>query len=298
MSGHHNHAHTIPTSPNKAFIIGIVLNLAFVILEVITGFFTNSLALLSDAGHNLSDVASLALALLAFRLAKVKATSTYTYGYRKSTILVALLNAVTLLIAIAYIAYEAIIRFQNPQPVQGKTVAAVALVGVLINGITAYFFMHDKEKDLNIKSAYMHLAADALVSLGVAVGGIVIYYTNWLWLDSVLSLGIALVILIGTWSVLSESIRLTLNGVPLNIEVKTVVNELKSIPQVLDVHHVHIWAIDTTQNAMTAHVVVDNQANRQDLEGLKGKIKHELEHFGIQHSTLEFEVEDVEEDVC
>jgi cobalt-zinc-cadmium efflux system protein len=298
MSGHHNHAHAIPKSPNKAFIIGIALNLAFVILEVITGFWTNSLSLLSDAGHNLSDVASLALALLAFRLAKVKATSTYTFGYRKATILVALLNAVILLFAVFSIAYEAIIRFQHPQPVQGKTVAAVALVGVFINSITAYFFMQDKEKDLNIKSAYMHLVADALVSLGVAVGGLVILYTNWLWLDSVLSLGIALVILIGTWSVLSESLRLTLNGVPLNIEVKKVVNELKSIPQVLDVHHVHIWAIDTTQNAMTAHVVVDNRSNRQDLEVLKSKIKHELEHFGIQHSTLEFEIENVEEDDC
>jgi cobalt-zinc-cadmium efflux system protein len=298
MSGHHNHAHAIPKSPNKAFIIGIALNLAFVILEVITGFWTNSLSLLSDAGHNLSDVASLALALLAFRLAKVKATSTYTFGYRKATILVALLNAVILLFAVFSIAYEAIIRFQHPQPVQGKTVAAVALVGVFINSITAYFFMQDKEKDLNIKSAYMHLVADALVSLGVAVGGLVILYTNWLWLDSVLSLGIALVILIGTWSVLSESLRLTLNGVPLNIEVKKVINELKSIPQVLDVHHVHIWAIDTTQNAMTAHVVVDNRSNRQDLEVLKSKIKHELEHFGIQHSTLEFEIENVEEDDC
>jgi cobalt-zinc-cadmium efflux system protein len=298
MSGHHNHAHAIPKSPNKAFIIGIALNLAFVILEVITGFWTNSLSLLSDAGHNLSDVASLALALLAFRLAKVKATSNFTFGYRKATILVALLNAVILLFAVFSIAYEAIIRFQHPQPVQGKTVAAVALVGVFINSITAYFFMQDKEKDLNIKSAYLHLVADALVSLGVAVGGLVILYTNWLWLDSVLSLGIALVILIGTWSVLSESLRLTLNGVPLNIEVKKVVNELKSIPQVLDVHHVHIWAIDTTQNAMTAHVVVDNRSNRQDLEVLKSKIKHELEHFGIQHSTLEFEVENVEEDDC
>jgi cobalt-zinc-cadmium efflux system protein len=298
MSGHHNHAHAIPKSPNKAFIIGIALNLAFVILEVITGFWTNSLSLLSDAGHNLSDVASLALALLAFRLAKVKATSTYTFGYRKATILVALLNAVILLFAVFSIAYEAIMRFQHPQPVQGKTVAIVALVGVFINSITAYFFMHDKEKDLNIKSAYLHLVADALVSLGVAVGGLVILYTNWLWLDSVLSLGIALAILIGTWGVLSESLRLTLNGVPLNIEVKKVVNELKLIPQVLDVHHVHIWAIDTTQNAMTAHVVVDNKSNRHDLEVLKGKIKHELEHFGIQHSTLEFEVEDMEEDEC
>ncbi len=289
---HHEHAHnTELTAVNKAFIIGIVLNMVFVIVETVTGFWTNSLALLSDAGHNLSDVASLALSLLAFRLAKVRATTKYTYGFRKATVLVALLNAVILLVAIGSIGYEAILRFNNPQPIQGKTIAIVAFIGIIINSVTAYLFMQDKEKDLNVKSAYLHLAADAVVSLGVVVGGILMLYTNWLWLDSVLSLIIAAVILISTWRLLTSSLRLSMDGVPENVDIEHIKTKILSLQGVSDFHHIHIWAMSTTKNALTAHLVVNDTIDLNVIEKLKNKVKHELVHLNVHHSTIEVHTE-------
>lgn len=289
---HHDHSHSVElTSINKAFIIGIVLNMAFVIIETVTGFWTHSLALLSDAGHNLSDVASLALSLLAFRLAKVKASAKYTYGFRKATVLTALLNAVILLIAIGSIGYEAIVRFSHPQPIEGRTVAIVSFIGIIINSITAYLFRQDKEKDLNVKSAYLHLAADALVSLGVVIGGVLILYTHWLWLDSVISLGIAFVILIGTWGVLKDSLRLSLDGVPENVDVEKIRTRILSLSQVSDFHHIHVWAMSTTKNALTAHLVIKETADFIEIEKIKSQVKHELEHLNVHHSTIEVDTE-------
>ena len=284
----HQHSHAINAeSLNKAFIIGIVLNLAFVVIEFAAGFWFDSLALLSDAGHNLSDVVSLVLALLAFRLAKVKANVRYTYGYKKSTILVSLLNAVILLVAVGAIVIESIHKLSNPAVVPGGAIAWVAGVGVLINAFTAFLFMKDKEKDLNVKGAYLHMAADALVSVGVLVAGIVISRTGWYIIDPIIGLIVAVVILISTWNLLHDSLRLTLDGVPTSIDSQKVVKAIRALPGVDDVHHIHIWAISTTENALTAHIVLKQPEGMQEVKHL---IRHRLEDFGIGHATLEFEV--------
>lgn len=284
----HQHSHAINAeSLNKAFIIGIVLNLAFVVIEFAAGFWFDSLALLSDAGHNLSDVISLVLALLAFRLAKVKANERYTYGYKKSTILVSLLNAVILLVAVGAIVIESIHKLNNPAVVPGGAIAWVAGVGVLINAFTAFLFMKDKEKDLNVKGAYLHMAADALVSVGVLVAGIVISRTGWYIIDPIIGLIVAVVILISTWNLLHDSLRLTLDGVPTSIDSQKVVEAIRALPGVDDVHHIHIWAISTTENALTAHIVLKQPESMQEVKHL---IRHRLEDFGIGHATLEFEV--------
>ena len=284
----HQHSHAINAeSLNKAFIIGIVLKLAFVVIEFAAGFWFDSLALLSDAGHNLSDVVSLVLALLAFRLAKVKANERYTYGYKKSTILVSLLNAVILLVAVGAIVIESIHKLSNPAVVPGGAIAWVAGVGVLINAFTAFLFMKDKEKDLNVKGAYLHMAADALVSVGVLVAGIVISRTGWYIIDPIIGLIVAVVILISTWNLLHDSLRLTLDGVPTSIDSQKVVEAIRALPGVDDVHHIHIWAISTTENALTAHIVLKQPESMQEVKHL---IRHRLEDFGIGHATLEFEV--------
>lgn len=301
QSSAHNHSHT-PTisNVNQAFIIGIVLNMLFVIVELIAGFFYNSLALISDAGHNFSDVISLVLALVAFKLSKLKANQTFTYGYRKFTVLVSLLNAMILLIAIGSIAWESIYRLQNPQVIEGQAIAGVATIGILINTITALMFSRDKEKDLNVKGAYLHLAADALVSLGVVIAGFLILYTHWFWLDAVISLIIALVIFLSTWGLLKDSFVLSLDGVPNGIDLANVKAEILKTKAIKDIHHLHIWAISTTLNALTAHLIVDEKFDLQQFSKLKNQIKHDLEHLNIQHTTLELEIEteDCEKEDC
>ncbi|HEY6083226.1 MAG TPA: cation diffusion facilitator family transporter [Chitinophagaceae bacterium] len=296
MEHDHSHHHEpVITQVNRALIIGILLNSLFVIIEAIAGFITHSLALITDAGHNLMDVASLALALLAFRLAKIKSNTKYTYGFRKSTILVALLNAVILLVAIGGIGYEAIQRLMNPHPLEGGVIAIVAAIGILINGFTAFLFLKDKEKDLNIKGAYLHMAADALVSLGVVIAGIVMIYTRWYWLDSAMSFIIMIVILFGTWGLLKDSVRLSLDGVPKDIDVNAVETAMLKVPGVRNVHHVHIWALSTTINALTAHLVIAENADFEKAGKIKHELKHVLEHLNIQHSTFEMETT---EDQC
>ena len=292
MAHDHSHHHHAPAlrSVNRAFIIGIVLNLGFVLVEAGFGFFYNSLALLSDAGHNLSDVASLVLSLLAFRLAKVRPTARYTYGYKKSTILVSLLNAIILLVAVGVILAESIEKLACPQPVDGDAIAWVAGIGVIINAVTAWLFFRHQAHDLNIKGAFLHLAADALVSVGVLVSGIVIHFTDWYVIDPIIGLAVAAVILISTWSLLRDSLRLSLDGVPAGIDVAVVAGKLRQIPGVRNIHHIHIWAISTTQNALTAHVVVDTLDR---MEPVKEAIKHQLEQEGIGHATLEFEQQGV-----
>ncbi len=286
---HEYHHHSTPyiKSLNNAFIIGIILNLAFVVTEFGAGFWFNSLALLSDAGHNLSDVVSLVLALIAFRLAKIKANNHYTYGYKKSTILVSLLNAVILLIAVGAIFIESIHKLKHPESVPGGAIAWVAGMGVFINAFTAFLFMKDKEKDLNIKGAYLHMAADALVSVGVLIAGIIISYTGWYIIDPIIGLVVATVILISTWNLLHDSLRLTLDGVPSNIDSRSVEKAIHAIDGVNSIHHVHIWAISTTENALTAHIVL-KETNR--MEEVKHLIRERLKDFNIDHATLEFEI--------
>ena len=289
MSYEHHYT-PLTTQTNRAFIAGIVLNLLFVVIEAGAGLFTHSLALLTDAGHNLSDVAGLALALLAFRLSRVKANKKYTYGYQKTTILVALVNAVILLIAIGSIGLEAARRLFYPQPVQGNIIAVVATIGIFINGLTAFLFFRDKDRDLNIKGAYLHLAADAAVSAGVVVSGIIIIYTNWFWLDSVISFVIMIVIFYGTWKLLKATVRLSLDGVPHNVNIEEIKSIASKIPGVKNLHHIHVWAMSTTSNALTAHVVVDENNSLPDTEKIKNELKQELVKFNIQHATLEIEL--------
>ncbi|MEG1587297.1 MAG: cation diffusion facilitator family transporter, partial [Bacteroidales bacterium] len=272
---------------NKAFIWSIVLNSAFLLTEFVIGISNNSLALLSDAGHNLGDVFSLLLALFAFKLMKVKPSSRYTYGYRKSTVLVSLINAGILLVTVGIILIESIRKIAHPSPTNGDTIAIVAGIGVLINGFTAWLFVKDKNKDLNVKGAYLHLAADALVSLGVVVSGIVIRFTGWYIIDPIIGILIAVVIFVSTWQLLSQSIRLSLDGVPPGIHLAELKKELlEEAPFLKDIHHIHVWALSTTQVAFTAHVVVVNPEN---WECDKNKLKELLKHHGISHITLELE---------
>ena len=289
MEPHHHHEHNHQLiSLNKAFIIGITLNIAFVIVEFGVGFYYNSLGLLSDAGHNLGDVASLVLAMLAFRLQKVHPNSRYTYGYKKSTILVSLLNAVILLVAVGIIIAESVDKLFHPVSVDGSAIAWTAGVGVVINALTARLFMKDKDKDLNVKGAYLHMAADALVSVGVVASGIIITYTGWSIIDPIIGLGIAVIIIVSTWGLLHDSLRLSLDGVPVGIDAQKIQQLIMEQPGVENCHHLHIWALSTTETALTAHIVIDNITQ---LEEVKQHIKEALEEAGIHHATLEFEDE-------
>jgi cobalt-zinc-cadmium efflux system protein len=297
----HNYHHHVPkiTSLNRAFIIGIILNFGYVIFQIVVGFRINSLSLLSDAAHNFADVVALGLSLLAFKLSSIKPTERYTFGYKKASILVALFNALVLLISVGAIGYEAILRFFSPEPQQGMTIAIVSGIGIVINTVSALQFFRDKDSDLNVKSAFSHLAADAVVSLGLVVGGILIHFTGWIWIDPVLSLIVALVIIWGTWSLMKDTLRLSLNGVPNDIDLQKVREEILESPEVASVHHIHVWAMSTTENALTAHVVLKQTIDLQEITKLKQHIKHHLEHVNIHHATLEFEVvEDGCEDNC
>ncbi len=295
--GHHHHPVNLE-KVNRAFVIGIVLNFLFVIIEVIVGLAIHSLSLLSDAGHNLADVASLAMALIAIRLLKIKPTEKYTYGYKKTTILVALLNAAILLISLGAIGYEAVHRLMTPEPLPGKTIAIVAAIGIVINAVTALLFMRDRENDINVRGAFLHLLSDAVVSAALVIGGIVIAFTHLFWIDSVLSLLVAIVILFSTWQLLRDSLRLSLDGVPQGIEIKKIRDTIARVPGVKDFHHIHVWAISTTENALTAHLCVDRDASMEFIEKLKHTIKHELLHQNIQHATLEIEMENSPCDEC
>lgn len=289
---HHHHDHAPKLDHlNAAFVWGIILNSAFVIIEVIAGLVTHSLSLLTDAGHNLSDVASLALALLAFKLTKVNSNSQYTYGYKRSTIIVSFFNAVILFVAVGFIIYEAILRFMNPETIAGGTMAWVAFVGIGVNAFTAWLFVKDKDTDLNVKGAYLHMAVDAIVSFGVVVSGIIIYFTHWYIVDSIVSLIIAIVILKGTWSLLKDSLRLEMDGVPKEMDLEKIKAELMKCDSILDVHHMHVWALSTTENALTAHLVIKPEL-LSTFNDIKKDLRHRLEHMSINHATFEPEIED------
>lgn len=284
---HHHHDHTQRISSlNRAFVVGIVLNLLFVAVEATVGLWYGSLGLLSDAGHNLSDVASLLLAMLAFRLAQVRPTARYTYGYKKSTVLISLLNSVILLVAVGVIVAECIGRIRHPAPLEGGAIAWTAGVGVVINAFTAWLFMKDKDRDLNVKGAYLHMAADALVSVGVVVSGLVISWTGWSIVDPVVGLVVAAVIVVSVWSLTRDSLRLSLDGVPRGIELQDVERTMRGVEGVAAVHHIHIWAISTTENALTAHVVLRDGTCMSEV---KRMLKEALRARGIGHATLEFE---------
>ena len=284
---HHHHAHVHEVkSPGGIFILSIALNAAFVAVEAGVGFWQGSLSLLSDAGHNLGDVFSLALVLAAFRLAAVRASSRFTYGLRKSTVLISLLNAIILLVAVGAIILESIHKFADPAPVNGVAVSWTALAGIIVNGATALLLMRGQKGDINVRGAFLHMAADTLVSVGVVASGVVITLTGWTAIDPIVSLAIAAVILASTWRLLAESLRLTLDGTPEGIDADRVVESMLGVAHVKGVHHVHIWAMSTTTNALTAHVAIDDPAA---WEQAKAALKAALKAEGIAHSTLEME---------
>lgn len=287
----HTHSHFrpgegAPLSVGRAFTIGILLNLAFVAVETAAGLWSGSMGLLSDAGHNLSDVAGLAIALGAYRLGKVSPSHRYTYGLRKSSVVASLLNAVILLVAVGAIVVESLRKLADPQPVGGAVIVWVAGAGVAVNLATALLFLRGRKDDLNVKGAFLHMAADALVSVGVMVSGAVVLWTGWYPVDAIVGLAVAAVILVSTWGLLRASVRLTLDGVPVGIDYGRVVEAIRSTEGVADVHHLHLWAISTTENALTAHLVV---RAGYDALAVREAVRGRLCGAGIRHATLETE---------
>ncbi len=282
----HQHTHALQ-SLNAIFIVCIVLNVAYVAVEAAVGLWVGSLGLLSDAGHNLSDAFSLLLSLFAFKMAQRRSTARFTYGYRKSTVLVSLLNAVILLVAVGAIVIEAVHKLNSPETVSGAAISWTAGVGIAVNGLTAWLLMRSQKHDLNVKGAFLHMLMDTLVSAGVVVSGIIILFTGWTVVDSIISLIIAAVILVSTWKLLRESLFLSLDAVPEGIDTERIESAVSAADGVAGVHHVHIWAISTTENAATMHVRIGSAAQ---LESVKHRIKGILEANGIAHSTIEFEL--------
>ena len=288
MAHDHGHGHShAPANFGRAFAIGIALNITFVVIEAVYGRLSNSLALVADAGHNLSDVLGLVLAWGASVLARRHPTLRRTYGLRRSSILAALLNAVVLLVAVGGIAWEALRRFGNPEPTAGGTVIVVAAIGIAVNGGTALLFMAGRKGDLNIRGAFLHMAADAGVSLGVVLAGLAILATGRAWLDPAVSLAIVVVIVVGTWGLLRDSVNLALDAVPEGIDMAAVQGYLGSLPAVVEVHDLHVWGMSTTETALTAHLVMpDTTCDDATLSRICGELH---DRFGIEHTTLQVE---------
>lgn len=285
QADHYHHHHTGPM--NRAFAIGVLLNLLYVVVEAAYGFLADSLALLTDAGHNLSDVLGLLLAWGASWMAARKASDKHTYGYSRATILASLLSALLLILVVGAIVWEAVSRIKSPVPTPGMTLIIVAGIGVLINAGTALLFVAGKDDDLNIRGAYLHMSADAAVSLGVVIAGVVILKTGWLWVDPAVSLMIAGVIFYSTWGLLRDSINLTFDGVPAHIRLTEVRQYLLGVPGVLDVHDLHVWAMSTSETALTTHLVMAQMPAEDEL---LTQVNCELEkRFNISHSTLQIE---------
>lgn len=282
----HDHSHQ-PANYSRAFALGVVLNLIFAAIEAGYGIASGSLALVADAGHNLSDVFSLLLAWGAAVLAEQPATERRTYGFRKVTILASLASAVLLLVALGAIAWEAFGRFFDPKPVEGVTIIVVAAIGVVINTITALLFVKGQKHDLNIRGAYLHMVADAGVSLGVVAGGIIIITTGWLWTDPVISLAIVAVIFLGTWGLLRDSINLSIDSVPEHIDMPGIKGYLTGLENVFQMHDLHVWPLSTTEVALSVHLILDDDFHDKDfLSGIQQQLH---DRFGIEHSTIQIE---------
>ncbi|MCF6192148.1 MAG: cation diffusion facilitator family transporter [Candidatus Hydrothermae bacterium] len=298
MEHHHAHGHAHPFQDprhlNRAFALGVILNFGFVLVEAGVGLSIGSLALISDAGHNFSDVLSLLLAWGGALLAQREPTERHTYGLRKATIMASLISAVLLLVALGGIVHEAIHRLWNPKPVEGMSVMVVASIGVVINTFTALLFLSGQKHDLNIRGAFLHMAADAGVSLAVVLGGGLMMLTGWPWVDPVLSLGIVGVIFWATWGLLRESVNLSLDAVPENIDLAGIRAYLTGLEPVARIHDLHVWPLSTTESALTVHLVV-HKAPTPDTNTFLSRIQQELFHrFGIHHATIQIEYADRE----
>jgi cobalt-zinc-cadmium efflux system protein len=289
---HHGHHHHTPQNYNRAFLLGLLLNTGFVGLEFSFGVWAQSIALIADAGHNLSDVLSLILAWGASSLARRRPSRQRTYGWRKSSILAALLNAIFLLVVTGGIAWEAIKRFNQVLEVKGMTLIVVAAVGIVINTSIALLFMSGRKRDLNIRAAFQHMAADALVSLGVVIAGIIIIFTCWYWLDPAFSLIISALIILNTWDVLKDSLHLAIDGVPAGLDERAVRTYLLEQPNVAQIHDLHIWGISTTEVALTAHLVMPTGHPGDRFLVEMYKTLHD--QFGIDHATIQIELGDTD----
>ncbi|MFN3940400.1 MAG: cation diffusion facilitator family transporter [Chitinophagales bacterium] len=286
----HKHSHTIMIATgeiNRSFIIGIALNVIYVIVEVIYGLRNNSTSLLSDATHNVGDISGLLLAFLAFQLQKIKPSKVFSYGLKKGSIVTSFINAVLLAFAVGAIAWEGVHKIINPSPLSGTVIIWVALTGVVVNFISALLFRKNQKEDLNIKAAYWHLMADAMVSLGVVISGILIHSFHWYALDGITALLIAIVVLLSTWRLFKDSVIAIMDGVPASVNTNEIKEHLLKIKGVKEIHHMHIWGISTNENAITAHVLIDDYGLITDV---KKNMKEELKEHSIKHSTLEFEL--------
>jgi cobalt-zinc-cadmium efflux system protein len=284
MEYEHSHNHNIKIS--NAFKIGITINTLFVIAEALSGYFSNSMALMADAGHNLSDVLALVFSWIAIILSQRQPTLKFTYGFRRSTILIALLNTILLLVAVGFIIYETVIRLNKPMQINANSMVIVAAIGIGVNAFTAWLFMKEKKNDLNIRSAFVHFVADALVSLGVVVAGILMTFTGIQWIDSVVSFSIIAVILYSSYNLLIDSVNLALDAVPDNIKIEQVRDYLSGLKEVAGVHDLHIWSLGTTDAALTVHLTTCEPTNVNFIS----LIQHHLhEQFNIEHSTIQIE---------
>jgi cobalt-zinc-cadmium efflux system protein len=286
-AGHaHGHQHA-PVDFSGRFVLGIVLNVGFVAVEAFIGLLSHSLSLLADAGHNLSDVLGLVLSWVALLLSRRIPSARHTYGWRRSSILAALLNALLLLVALGAIVWEAIQRIQRPEPIQGWTIALVSLVGIVVNGGTALLFLSGSKSDINVRSAFLHMAADAVTSLGVVLAGLIIVFTHWYLLDPIVSLVLAAVIFWGTWNLLHEAVEMSLDAVPSDINPESVKSFLQTWPGVQSVHDLHIWPLSTTEAALTAHLVMPEHNCDDEVVLAIGKALDEK--FAIKHPTFQIE---------
>lgn len=294
MAHHHNHNHSekhhhpAPNNQGPIFVITIVLNMLFVVVEFTYGFLANSTALIADAGHNTSDVLGLLLSWGAIILARRQPSKRYTYGLRSTSILAALANAMLLLVACGAIAWEAIHRFSQPPVIAGLTISSVAAIGIVINGLSALLLLKGSKGDLNIRSAYLHMAADTAVSLAVVLAGIGMLYTGWYWLDPVMSLVIVVVIVIGTWGLLRDSLQLAMSAVPAQIDVPAISDYLYQLKGVTDIHDLHIWGLSTTESALTVHLVMPNgHPGDAFIDDCARTLE---ERYSVHHSTLQIEL--------
>ncbi|MDF1698496.1 MAG: cation diffusion facilitator family transporter [Saprospiraceae bacterium] len=287
----HDHSHAAPELKdiNRAFYVGIGLNTLFTIIEFVVGYRTNSLALIADASHNLSDVMSLIISLLGMMMAQKAATKLYTYGYKKASILASLINAILILFIVYHIIKTGIERLSDTPEIAGISIIFTALIGVVINTISAFLFWKGQKSDINIRGAFLHLLVDALVSVGVVLSGIIIWYTGWNIIDPLISFVIAIIILFLTWSLLKESLSLVIDGVPKNVDMQKVISLLQNHQAIIEHHHLHVWALSSSENAMTVHIQLDDSMPIEEHMDLKKTLKHQLLHQNIQHCTIELE---------
>jgi cobalt-zinc-cadmium efflux system protein len=282
----HNHFHNQDINLGNAFKISITVNIIFIVIEAFYGFFSNSMALVADAGHNFSDVLALVYSWIAIILSQRKPTLRFTYGFRRSTILIALLNTVILLVAVAIIVLGTIERLSKPIGINTTSVIIVAAIGVGVNGFTAWLFLKGKKHDLNIRSAFVHFIADALVSLGVVVAGVIMAFTGIVWVDSLVTFIIIAVILYSAYHLLIDSVNLALDAVPKNINIEAIREYLKNLPEVSNIHDLHVWALSTTDAALTVHLTTQTQTDVLFITN----VQHQLhDQFSIEHATIQVE---------